>query len=235
VKSLPGLGAGEAGRMKQPRGFTLLEILVSLAVLGLILAAAVTLLNTVTGSLGREVPAIPARLRLARLADRIKGDLESAYLPSRREDYRFTGLAGQEGFGEIRFAACRPPQGEDFPRVYEVSYAVRTKPRQARRGPLLVTQRQETRGPDAAAAAPWYILAEEVAVFTAEFFDGREWLPAWDSEISGTLPRATRVRIELRDGVRRVQTGIVVAHATYWDFPETEAQVSSAGPDKPGP
>jgi type II secretion system protein J len=201
---------------KDLRGFTLLEVLVSVAILAIIMAAVYSAYTTNVEAIqmARENGQVQQTARI--VLDRMSKDLQSAIseLPVPSENIRL-GLIGKteerEGkrFDRIDFTTLThlalSDQGSDTD-LCEVGYSVVEDSEQQ---DILVLMRRDDGSPDEDFTEGGDIqeMARNVVEFKITYEDsGGEELDRWNAEESGaasTLPVLIKVRLVLKDNLNR--------------------------------
>lgn len=188
---------------KRPGGFTLVEILVALAILGVIVSIVSA---TFSGALGAQSAAErrAATTHAARTAlDRLSQDLTSAFV--RRAQAPGTVAVGLElDHREIEGASRdrltfptfgRPIGGGDDPTSDAALVEYELVVSDDRRDWRLVRREASRLDPEALARAPGDVVAERVVGFEVKLYDGKEWVSAWNDKTK--LPRAVEVTIRV--------------------------------------
>lgn len=215
--------------MRRPSGFTLIEVIVAIGILGVIVAIVSA---TFAGALSAQ-GAADRRTETthgARTAiDRISQDLASAFARPGQPGGRLPAgleLDNRELEGAARDRLTFPTYGRpigggdqptsDFGLVeYELVVS------DDRRDWRLVRRQASRLEPEALAEAPGDIVAERVVGFDVKVYDGKEWVAAWTDKTK--LPRAVEVVVRVapppRDGAER----------PWGDGPLAEARVLTYG------
>jgi type II secretion system protein J len=196
--------------MKRDRGgFTLVEMLVAVAIVAFmtvmiygVVAAAIRSHQAMEEILeGTEAP--PALLNV------IRQDIESAFVPDGQPSY-FLGVDKAGAFGpadELDFVSSatvygRAGENEEaaFHPINEVGYRLMPNPND--RDYWVLYRRQDYFVDDAPTKGGTLVeLYDRVRTFSVEYWDGRTWIPSWDSSrAQGKLPAAVRVEIGMVSG-----------------------------------
>lgn len=224
-------------------GLTLVEMLVALAVLGIIMGAVYATHRAVTGSvlglqprmaldqngrffvqrLSRQIrccysgqPGRPSRTRRSRSGIEEVAEEESAPL--------FRG--GQTLTDDVLLAFVTSATGlnraSDSGHLKRVSYRLDAGQR------ALLTREDEYRQPREESDEGWRLILEDVAELEFEYFDGTDWQNEWDSDLSGGPPNAVRVVLVLESEVGPSFSFASVAPAARGTRHRPETQVERA-------
>jgi general secretion pathway protein J len=194
-------------------GFTLLEILIALAILAIVLTA---LFKTFQSTLG-AIAAVDEETEVYRMArismDLIGTDLRSTYW---REDEPRTGFSGiDQGDGEtasdtLQFGALvnqTLPSGGEGVALASVAYRLEPALEEdaaaaAEPGaPTLFYLMRDAAG--AAGAAERADVGERVVSFNLRYFQDGAWHDSWDSAASKKIPEAVEVELVFQSAVGR--------------------------------
>ncbi len=185
--------------MRVQRGFTLLEVLVALVLLGVFAFASYRALNAV---LEAERLAVAEMLRwreLARTFSRLESDLADAVLVGGDARGAPSGFrVGGEAPGEVGFALDRLLPEDDPAGLQRVAY---------RYADGRLVRRLERMAPAGGAAAGEATLLQGLRGFSLRYMDeAGQWQPNWQARTPRALPRALEVTLELAGGepLRRV-------------------------------
>lgn len=207
-RGLDGLRGVEGRSPAHPRGFTLLELLVALSILGLLMAGLFYSLGS-SASLAHRLRDRFERQYDVRLAlRRLAADLEAAYLPPGERSALFSGersIQPAGTAGRLEFLTFLSPweQDEEGGDLALVGYALRPEPE--RGGNLLVREWKAwgtARPEDEPRTA---VVLEGVKELILQFLDreGREsvdWPPGLASGKGSSMPAAVRVTLVLERG-----------------------------------
>lgn len=196
-------------RMRQPRGFTLLELVLASAIIATIAAA-------LYGSLGvafrgraaaqRQVDAMrEAHLTMQVITRDFDSILPAAPIPEdgvlRTLAGPFYGLSTGVGFGSSGahlefYTLARDPRLVGTPLadgVRRVELLLRTDFAE----PVLVRRVEANLLAETQTDPYEEVIANNIRSFTARYFDGYNWLDEWDSTLQGDiLPRAVELTLE---------------------------------------
>ena len=199
--------------MKSERGMTLIEIMIALAIMGLMLALAWTSISN-TSSAKRDVEAEQERHHELRVAlSRVVEDLQSAYL-SKNEDeaatHRRTLMVGKSGgkVPDLRFSTLAhrvlwaDANESDATVVTYMAMDDREKPSQTnwvRREQRRMSNKQPDEEP-----SELDIVIRDIEEVKFEFWDWKdeEWQDSWDTTSSdgekGRLPLRVRITVKVK-------------------------------------
>jgi len=188
-------------RLPLPQAFTLLEMLVALALMGMLATALYASLRTGIGARKSAVAAVESVRTLELAHEIVRRDLEAALAPRGLLAGAFIGEDAKEGGTDKDADTLTWHAAVGGPRVgasdiVRVGIALATPETGSQRvlvrsvvRNLLSPTEQE---PDEE------VLARGVASLNLRYFDGSTWLDAWDSTTEGdTLPLAVEVTMEL--------------------------------------
>jgi len=186
------------------QGFTLVEVLLALAVMGIVLAAAHQFLTSTVRHTDVVWRRADSRAAAGTLADVLERDLSGVY--PREGDGPSLVLSlplGVAGSGmELAFDTSTPAldlPGEQAPDVRRVVY--RLEASRAVPGSYALYRAVRAYPGKQTQTGGGMLLADGLAMFEAAAFDGGQWLQQWPSGGAKGLPAAVRVSFE-HDGRR---------------------------------
>lgn len=193
------------------RGFTLLEILVAVTLLGILSAALYGSYFTVLRSRERVSDGMEARRELGSTLDLIRREFASAVFDRNDRRLRFV-VEDRDNFGKaassLELTALIPPsgQGRRESGVSSIRYRLVEKDKR-----LILTRRErdiffestDDKG---------YPQMERISAFLVECHDGTKWVRSWDTALNGTLPKMLRVTVQSEEDGRQVEF-TVLAHS----------------------
>ena len=226
-------------RRRARAGFTLLEILVALGVLGIIMSAVYGSYRAVSTSIVGLQPRIAleqrARFFLQQLGRQIRccyGGRSNVSSPTTRqqneEDARRSEKrpslfqSGKTAAGDVllRFVTSGGAMAWnlDSECLIVVSYKLDEKRRVLLTNEFVYGRRDED-------DEDWKIVLEDVVEIEFEYFDGVDWQSKWDSKVSGGPPRAVRVQVALESPERGVVSFTTAASVLCCARPESRTRV----------
>lgn len=235
------MSGGPACRSPSRAGFTLVEVLLSLALLGIIVSIIYT-------SLVRSVQVketVEGRLETYQVArallDRMTRELQAATLPPYNKQAAFVGIEGDldgQPWDALHFVSLDPAdqQGSGVDQA-EIGYAPQFDRREERR---VLLRREDVHIDDNPLEGGMAVeVAERVESLRVRHFDGREWQRAWDSRTTKTLPTAVEITLVLRDregmpATFRATIPLVLAETKKAGAPTAGAGAGGT-PPPPGP
>ncbi len=155
--------------------FTLVEVLIAVALLGI----AVLLVQASFSTLMNSLDSARENAEISRTAESIiwfmSSELNNAVIAPGLE---FSG-AGEDGAAEIYFYSTAAYPGAGTKDLFSVSY--RTEDGELWKG----------------VDGDYFRAAGGLESFGISYYDGAEWLDEWDSAVSGRLPPAAELRIDI--------------------------------------
>jgi general secretion pathway protein J len=192
-----------------PSGFTLLEILIALALLGVLAGA---LYGTYFSLIkGREsaIEGMEARRELRTTLDLLRRELNSA-LYSRNNKRLHFSVENRDIFGKpasvLAFIAIAPPQpgGLVISDQLDLKYEIAQQDKQM----ILTRQAKDLFHAGEAARYPQM---ESIEGFLVECQNGDKWVKVWDTAINFGLPPAIRITVTVREGEKTADYTLLAA------------------------
>jgi len=187
---------------RSDRGFTLLEVLVALALLVILSAA---LYGTYFSLMrGREIAVVKmeARRELSTTLDQLNRELSAAFYNTNNKRLHFV-VEDRDFFGKpastLDFTFIAPPVSGTLP----ASDQVRTIYTAGEKDKKLTLARQAQDLYMKVDSLP-YPQMKELEGFLVECYDGNEWVRTWDTVLNSRLPKALRVTLIVKEGEKTV-------------------------------
>jgi len=192
-----------SGPVMGPAGFTLLEVLVALALLAIIATAVYGTYFTLFAGKESAIAGMEARRSLRETLDSLRRELNGAWFRRNSQQLRFV-VEDRDHFGKpasrLAFVTMAPPAPTEMPVSDQVAvtYSVVAK------GEQLILARS-SQGAQLDEEPLKYPQMENIEGFLVECSaDGSKWVRSWDTGINGTMPKAVRVTVQLRENDRTV-------------------------------
>lgn len=198
------------GAFEGRRGFTLLEIVVVVALLGIIAAALYSSYFTVLRARERVSLGMESRRELAATMDLLRREI-AASVYSRSNKRLCLVVEDRDRFGrpastiELTTMVPKQSQGRKESGVVNVRYRLIEKEKR-----LILTRRERDSMIGATEAAE-YPQMEEISSFLVECYDGSRWLKTWHTELNGSLPKMIRVTLQVDEGGKPVEFSMLSA------------------------
>jgi len=190
----------------QNKGFTLLEILIAVVLLGILSSALYGSYFTVIRARDRASSGMEARRELGATLDLLRREISSARFTRNDKQLHFI-VEDRDAFGvassTLDLTTIAPPS------VYQraESGIVSVQYRLAEKKTARILERQErdlafVRATDVAA---YYPQMEQIKSFLVECYDGSKWVKTWDTAINGSLPKSIRITIQIEEEGKPVE------------------------------
>jgi type II secretion system protein J len=235
---------GTAERSQQLlTGFTLLEILVALAVLSMIMSVIYGTYRAVTGSIVRLQPQVVLEQKGRFFVQRLSRQLRCCYggQPAKaiqstqkrsdgREDVvkrRDVLFGGGEALGDnvlLAFVTSGMAQGRES----NLGYLKRVSYRLDSSQSALLTCEDLYGQPLDTDDQEWHVILEDVAGIEFEYFDGEEWRDKWSSAVSNGPPRAVRTKLVLESQDAQTLSFTWVIPVSRWTCERPKSDVEKA-------
>lgn len=192
-----------SGPKRSQAGFTLLEVLIALALLAVIASAVYGTYFTLFKGKETTIAGMEERRALRETLDTLRRELSGAWFRRDNQHLRFV-VEDRDHFGKpasrLAFATMAPPAPPGMPVSDQVAvtYSVVEKGEQ-------LTLARSSQGVQLDEEPLDYPQMENIEGFLVECSaDGSKWVRSWDTGINGTMPKAVRVTLQLRDNGRTV-------------------------------
>ncbi|MBN2136449.1 MAG: prepilin-type N-terminal cleavage/methylation domain-containing protein [Sedimentisphaerales bacterium] len=184
----------------QKMGFTLVEVMVATTVGSFIALVAIGTLRTITAGAQMIEANINNASEVRFAAKTLRNDLLNIYRPASQEDRKFIALADESGptpssyivFYTVNRAKARALETEG--EIYEVEYYLLVEDDKSTLMRRLWPNPNENVEPGGILS----VIAEDIEVFQAKFFDGTEWAYEWPEEME-ELPMLVELSIVARE------------------------------------
>ncbi|MBI5903337.1 MAG: prepilin-type N-terminal cleavage/methylation domain-containing protein [Deltaproteobacteria bacterium] len=183
-------------------GFTLLEVLVAVGLAAAVLAALYATFFSVLRSREAVDRALERSAEIRRFLDRFGSEAHSAYFSANNP---LTSFSGEENYklgaptSELSFTSFNYPALVEARPVSDLVY-IRYFVEKSDSG--IYALYRESANPFAAqkGAAFKVEAVEDIDGFEASFYNGKEWVKAWDSSLEGRPPEAVKAVVRIREG-----------------------------------
>jgi general secretion pathway protein J len=186
------------------KGFTLLEILVAVVLLGILTAAVYGSYFTVLRARERSSEGMEARRELGSTLDLIRREFAGAVYSRGDKRLRFI-VEDRDHFGkpsstlELTTLTPSSAQGRKESGIIAVQYLIADRDKQrilTRREQDIFFEAPETKG---------YPQMERISSFLIECYDGSKWVRSWDTALNGSLPKMLRIVVQVDEDGRQVE------------------------------
>jgi general secretion pathway protein J len=190
------------------RGFTLIEILIAVVLLGILSAALYGSYFTVLSARERASEGMEARRELGSTLDLIRREFAAAKFDGVDKRLRFI-VEDRDNFGrpasslELTTLIPSPGQGRKESGISAVRYLLVEKDKQ-----FILTRREQDiffESPD----AKGYPQMERISSFLVECYDGSKWVRSWNTALNGKLPVMLRVTVQVDEDGRPVEFSVL--------------------------
>jgi type II secretion system protein J len=200
----------EFGFHRAARGFTLIEVLLALAICAIVLVAINAVFATAVRLRDKTCTAVEEALPVGRALDMLRRDLKGAVGPGGflAGDFKCgaptvgasMGLSGEAGGGGLDFFTSTGMIGDNGPwgDLQEVFYELKAPTKRDQGGMDLVRCVNRNLLATATPTPDTQWLMSHVETLQFDCYDGQQWRTTWDTSTGDTnLPTAVRVRIQL--------------------------------------
>ena len=190
----------------QNKGFTLLEILIAVVLLGILTAAIYGSYFTVLRARQRASEGMESRRELGGTLDLISREFATASALYNRDDKRLRFVVeDRDNFGKpasnLEMTTLTPPSslGRKESGVIDVQYRMVDKDKQQ------ILTRLEQDVFFESADAKGYPQMERISSFLVECYDGSKWVKSWDTALNGALPKMLRITVQVDEDGRLLE------------------------------
>jgi len=186
------------------RGFTLLEILIAVVLLGILSAALYGSYFTVLSARERASEGMEARRELGGTLDLIRREFSAAKFDRTDKRLRFI-VEDRDNFGKpassLELTTLVPPsdQVRKESGISVVRYRLVEKDKR-----FILTRREQDiffESPD----AKEFPQMERISDFLVECYDGSKWVKSWDTALNNTLPKGLRITVHVEEDGKPVE------------------------------
>lgn len=194
--------------MSSNRGFTLIEIMIAVVLLGILSAALYGSYFTVLSARERASEGMEARRELGSTLDLIRREFASARFDRNDKRLRFV-VEDRDNFGkpasslELTTLVPSPGQGRKESGISAVRYRLEEKDKR-----FILTRREQDIFFESA-DAKGYPQMERISDFLVECYDGSKWVRSWDTALNGALPKMVRVTVHVDEAGQPVEFSIL--------------------------
>lgn len=196
------------------KGFTLLEILIAVVLLGILVAALYGSYFTVLRARERSAEGMEERRELGNTLDLLRREINAARYIAGDKRLRFV-VEDRDSFGQpasnLELTTLAPPaplvDGRKESGVIDVQYRMEEKEKQH----LILTRKEQDILLEST-TVPAYPQMERISSFLVECSsDGTKWVKSWDTALNGRLPKIVRITVQVEE------EGKPVAFSVYAD------------------
>jgi general secretion pathway protein J len=191
--------------MSSNRGFTLIEILIAVVLLGILSAALYGSYFTVLSARERASEGMEARRELGSTLDLIRREFSSAKFDRTDKRLRFI-VEDRDNFGrpasslELTTLIPSSGQGRKESGISAVRYRLEEKDKR-----FILTRREQDIFFESA-DAKGYPQMERISDFLVECSsDGSKWVKSWDTALNNALPKMLRVTVHVDEAGKPVE------------------------------
>lgn len=193
----------------QNKGFTLLEILLAITLLGIVAAALYGSYFTVVRARERASEGIEARRELGGTLDLIRRECGAAVY--RRGDKKLRLVVeDRDSFGRpssvLELTTRMPPSVEQRKEsgISLVRYQMSEQGEQRNDKPRILTRREQDVLLETTDTKP-YPQMERIGAFLVECYDGSKWVKSWDTALNNRLPTMIRITVLVEENGKPVE------------------------------
>jgi len=206
-KCRPGVRSQESGGKAHPAGFTLLEVLLALAILAVIVTSIYGSFSTAARTI-KQAEEIRDGADMARaLISRMANDISNAYLGGITGTFLYGKKAETEGEEKQRIDSIdlttltnwRKPDSREMD-LWEVGYHFKDRPDGTGRMLVRREKRELSKDIPPLEGGVEYELTDAVEALQIRYQKATSWSDTWDSRRGSGLPTAVEIVLTLADG-----------------------------------
>ena len=190
------------------RGFTLLEVLIAVTLLGVVAAALYGSYFTVMRARERASSGIEAHRELGGTLDLIRRECAAAVFRRGDKKLRFV-VEDRDRYGKpsstLELTTRMPPSTDlrTESGIGLVRYQMIQADQAKKDGTQILTRSEQDLFLDSQELTP-YPQMDRISAFLIECFDGSKWVKSWDTLLNNRLPAMVRITVQVEeDGVLR--------------------------------
>jgi general secretion pathway protein J len=202
---------------RRNKGFTLLEVLIAVVLLGILAAALYGSYFTVLKARERSAEGMEERRELGNTLDLLRREINSALYTSNDKRLKFI-VEDRDSFGRpasnLELTTLAPPSplggGGKESGVIDVQYYMLEKEKETEKQQLILARKEQDILLEST-TVPAYPQMERINSFQVECSnDGSKWVKSWDATLNNGLPKIVRITVQLEE-----QEGQLVAFSVY--------------------
>ncbi|QEM69900.1 prepilin-type N-terminal cleavage/methylation domain-containing protein [Geobacter sp. FeAm09] len=196
------------------KGFTLLEVLIAVVLLGILTAALYGSYFTVLRARERSAEGMEARRELGNTLDLLRREIGSALYKSTDKKLKFI-VEDRDSFGRpasnLELTTLAPPSTLSTAQKESGTIDVQYRMVEQENQRLLLTRKEQDVLLDTATTVPAYPQMERISSFLVECSSdgGTTWVKSWDTTLNGKLPKLVRITVQVEE------EGALVAFTVY--------------------
>ena len=184
------------------RGFTLLEVLIAVVLLGILAAALYGSYFTVLKARERSAQGMEERRELGNTLDLLRREIDAARYINGDQRLRFV-VEDRDSFGRpasnLELTTLAPPSplggGRKESGVIDVQYRMVEQEKEQ----LILTRKEQDILLEST-TVPAYPQMERISSFLVECSsDGTNWVKSWDTKLNGNLPKFVRITVQVEE------------------------------------
>ena len=196
-----------SGLTRNNSGFTLLEVLIAVVLLGILSTALYGSYFGVMRARDRASSGMESRRELGTTLDRIRREVSSALINSTDKRIRFV-VEDRDNFGvqssTLELTTLLPPsvQTRSESGIVTVTYKMAEKDKKR----ILTRQERDLFSEERSISA--YPQMEQISSFLVECYYGGKWVRKWDTDNPG-LPERVRITVQIEEEGKPVQFSVL--------------------------